>query len=88
MGKAKLPELQSAGTRFCPSGKMLRPEIWSSLADSKKATNFPTRRYPNEGDNGRTEALKTDRTDLATKGSPNGGNTQGDRVLIVAQRLG
>jgi hypothetical protein len=67
---------------------MPRPEIWLSLAHSKKATNFPTRRYPNEGDNGRTEALPTDRTDLATKGSPNGGNTYGDRVLIVAQRLG
>jgi hypothetical protein len=25
---------------------------------------------------------------IATKGSPNGGNTHGDRVLIVAQRLG
>ena len=50
--------------------------------------NLPGGQYLHERDKGRTVALKADRTNYATQGSPKGGNTQGDRVPIVAKRLG
>src|SRR5215475_4937595 len=37
---------------------------------------------------GRTEALNVERTRPTTTGSPTGSNAHGDRVLVVAQRLG
>src|SRR6516162_2351718 len=37
---------------------------------------------------GRTEALNVDQTRQTTTGSPTGSNAHGDRVPVVAQRLG
>src|ERR1700722_2482962 len=40
-GKATLLQLQSAGVRMSPSGKMLTPEIWLSSAERETSGELP-----------------------------------------------
>ena len=62
---------------FLPHGVMLR-------TSGSSGRTHPTM----SRGKGRTEALNVERTRQTTTGSPTGSNAQGDRVPVVAQRLG
>src|SRR5262249_9499370 len=55
---------------------------------SSEAANFLTRRNPTEGITDERRPYRQTESLVATKRSPKGGNTHGDRVPIVARRLG
>ena len=89
MGKAVLLELQSDRDRVSPSGKMLTPEIWLSPADTTPARRTsPPDGSPMRVTKDERRPYRQTEPFIATMGSPTGGNTYGDRVPVVAQRLG
>src|SRR5262245_42028451 len=78
----------SSGCVPPPPGRTLKPGFLSHGVTASHLVIFRQDTPDNESGQGTNGALNVDRTRQSTTGSPTGSNAHGDRVPVVAQRLG